>query len=601
MARKKHYNMSKDPITIFHFIPLLFIVGILPLIVFAKYIEIDGVEAIYWRGGNTHIDFFSYYKAIYFIITSYFGIILLLFLRWLTKFRFKDSLKIYIPLSIYALFAILSFFNSEDKGISAMGFIEMYQGLYVLIGYVFTVILTFNLVRKESHIKWLINAFIVVGVITSLIGFTQYFGFDLFKTTFGKRLILPSSLHHLVDELKFTFGANTIYATMYNTNFVGSFAAMLLPISVSLFFYAKRFNHILLSGLFVGLMAFVLFGSNSRAGLVGVGASLVFMIILYRKQLFKTPLKIILPLLALIITGVALNIVSNGRVMHQITRLNPFVETEPVSDDKVRFEALYIDENELELHTSFEDIKVKIEDGSITFSTIDDEALVIRLNDDIYTIDDEKYDGISFKIFMSSSILRIYAYGEQIDAYFTDGIFSIYGVAGGISPNVDNPRRLPILDNYERIASGRVYIWSRSIGMLPDTIFLGYGPDMYNVNFPQRDIAGRLNSFSMNSIIDKPHNMYLQIGINTGVISLLSLLVLYAIYGIDSLLLFIKRDLSSYKDFIGVGVFTGIIGYLTAAFFNDQIISVAPLFYVLVGLGFAINRMIKQEENKHIK
>ena len=133
--------------------------------------------------------------------------------------------------------------------------------------------------------------------------------------------------------------------------------------------------------------------------------------------------------------------------------------------------------------------------------------------------------------------------------------------------------------------------------MLKDTILIGHGPDTYAMEFPQYDYVGKLNALSSHrTIVDKPHNMYLQIGINTGVVSLLAFLALYLMYFIDTMKIYFKRDINSFLEYIGIGAFTGIIAYLAAGMFNDQIISVAPLFYAMTGLGLAVNRLVKKQE-----
>ena len=45
------------------------------------------------------------------------------------------------------------------------------------------------------------------------------------------------------------------------------------------------------------------------------------------------------------------------------------------------------------------------------------------------------------------------------------------------------------------------------------------------------------------------------------------------------------------------GLFAGVMAYLVTGIFNDQIMSVAPLFYGMLGLGIAINRLIKNSDN----
>jgi O-antigen ligase len=168
--------------------------------------------------------------------------------------------------------------------------------------------------------------------------------------------------------------------------------------------------------------------------------------------------------------------------------------------------------------------------------------------------------------------------------------------SGGVPGVTEYPERLELLDKYEKFATNRGYIWSRSIPMLRETILIGHGPDSYAMEFPQKDYVGKMNAYRNASIIvDKPHNMFIQIGINTGVISVLALLAVFLMYFIDSVKLYWKRDMTTFLDCMGVGCVTAMISYLGAGFFNDQIISVAPLFYVVVGLGIAINTLVKNQ------
>ncbi|MBN2826871.1 MAG: hypothetical protein JXQ26_02720 [Tissierellales bacterium] len=51
-------------------------------------------------------------------------------------------------------------------------------------------------------------------------------------------------------------------------------------------------------------------------------------------------------------------------------------------------------------------------------------------------------------------------------------------------------------------------------------------------------------------------------------------------------------------EYMGIGIFLGVTGYLVAGFFNDQIISVAPLFYILLGAGLSINEIIERQRIK---
>src|SRR6056297_3468903 len=134
--------------------------------------------------------------------------------------------------------------------------------------------------------------------------------------------------------------------------------------------------------------------------------------------------------------------------------------------------------------------------------------------------------------------------------------------------------------------------------MLKDTVLIGHGPDTYALEFPQHDYVGKLNSFrSHRMIVDKPHNMYLQIGINTGLISLLAVITLFAVYFFRSLAIFWKSNYNNWYERAGLGMFSSFMAYGIAGFFNDSIISVAPVFWMLLGIGIMIELKIKSHKS----
>ncbi len=146
---------------------------------------------------------------------------------------------------------------------------------------------------------------------------------------------------------------------------------------------------------------------------------------------------------------------------------------------------------------------------------------------------------------------------------------------------------------YEGFGSGRGYIWSRSLPMLRKTLLLGHGPDTFLAHYPNNDYLGKLRHVTkgIQLIVDKPHNLYIQIAISTGVISLLAVLALFGVYCHESLRLYLQSPVDSGCEVAGVAIFLAICAYLVTAFFNDSIITVAPVFWSLLGLGIATNRL----------
>ena len=98
--------------------------------------------------------------------------------------------------------------------------------------------------------------------------------------------------------------------------------------------------------------------------------------------------------------------------------------------------------------------------------------------------------------------------------------------------------------------------------------------------------------------VDKPHNMYIQIAINTGVLSLIAFLALVFSYILSSFKLYFNRKIySGFMDVAGLGILMAVIVYLFTGLSNDSIVSVAPVFWILLGSGLAVNHKLTIEKD----
>ncbi|MDD3174076.1 MAG: O-antigen ligase family protein, partial [Herbinix sp.] len=142
------------------------------------------------------------------------------------------------------------------------------------------------------------------------------------------------------------------------------------------------------------------------------------------------------------------------------------------------------------------------------------------------------------------------------------------------------------------------YIWSRSIPLLKDTLLLGNGPDTFPIVFPQSDYVGKANNCKTPyTLIEKPHNFYLMIGIQTGIISLISFLVFYLIYLMKSFRIYKNNNFSTLKARIGLGCLVSTLSFMISGFFNDSSLQTTPIFIVLLGLGMDINYKLGKASN----
>ena len=99
-------------------------------------------------------------------------------------------------------------------------------------------------------------------------------------------------------------------------------------------------------------------------------------------------------------------------------------------------------------------------------------------------------------------------------------------------------------------------------------------------------------------IVDKPHNIYILYAINSGIIALLSVVFIWLMYIVDSCKLYGLKKEYSQGDYYALACSLAIIGYLAAGFFNDSVPTVAPIFWILLGAGYATNHINKKMKTR---
>ncbi len=609
-TRKRIINIDyeKNKISWIYYMPLLLIAGFVPLIVYGKYVDLTGTtQALYWTGQNELLDFFSYWKSRWLIFLTATALIIYIFLYISKKLPFKKEYKYYIPLGIYAFFVILSTIFAIDVPTALNGFVDMYQGMWVLLSYVTITFLVINFVNSERDVKLFLYAFVFLIIVEGLIGVGQYFGFDIFNTKFGNSLIIPSGVQ-IDGGLDFNFGKHTIYGTLFNTNYVGSFAVLMMPMVVVFLISAKTTKKRVIAGIALVLCLFTWIGCNSRAGYIGVAFTLLVALVMLRRYVLKYWKITITILLIGILVAVGFNYVSDGMLVSRLSSMNMFKAIANIKEQNnsnvLKFESLDIINNTIRIKTNLEELNIKIEDGKIYFVDGMNNELPMqttekgnfRLDDSIkssFVVEIESnYSGFTVKSWKSSyGELRFYVANNEIKLITNGGRL--------ITPK--EARHSKRLDGYEKIASSRGYIWSRTLPLLNDYVYFGTGADNYSIVFPQDDILGKINAnMYYYTVVDKPHNMYLQIAVNTGLVSLFVLLVFWIIYIFNSIKLYWKLELNSLDKLFGLACLLSVIGYLIAGIFNDHIVSVSPIFWVILGLGININIRIKNKEEKNV-
>jgi hypothetical protein len=587
--RKNNFSFS------IYWLTSILIILFIPTLVIAKKITMVDLERINWRGNTWHYDFYSYYKALGFIILIYSSFILLFIQKLFKRINLKWTL-IYIPLLVYIGGVIVSTWYSENLIISWRGFVDMFQGVWVLVGYALAVIIIYNMLTTEQEVHLLTAALSVSAVYIFVVGFSQYIGASIYEIPWIQKLIIPASERVGEVVLNLKNPPYIISSTLYNSNFVGSYGALLLPVFMFYCLSAKHLTHRLMAGMLSSMVFFLWLGSKSRAGYVGLFfAGIVLLIFLFKTV--KNNWKGLTALMTVfILIFVLTNALSQNTLASEFDQLSLTQESSKLQSVPVRFEDLRFDDNRMSIVTSLDTLYVEAEEGRISFYDDQQNKLIPHEANGTYVFDNERYANYKVK-FESVNYFRLYAYGRELIVYMTEAGLRLYDLGGELYVT-EYPEHFKWLEGKERLFSGRGYIWMASIPLLKNAVLYGYGPGMYPVAFPQQDFVGKMNMGRARIVIEKPHNMYLLIGIENGVVALLALMLVFAIYFFKSLFLYRRIIPETLMEYMGIGIFLGITGYLVAGFFNDQIISVAPLFYILLGAGFSINEIVEKKQIK---
>ncbi len=596
--RSRKYRKSDQELHIENkpfLIPILLIVTILPLIMKMYDYDVPQHSKYPWFPFQTVTDFFLYYKMWLLIIISITMVIIIAVktLIYNEKLRFTP---LFIPLAGYAFLALLSSILSEHRAISFSGGPEQFESIFVLLGYCLITYYVYLFVQTEYDIRYILFWVTIGAVIIALIGFTQYMGSDIFTTTFGRKLITPSSYHDYIDTLKFNFGKNRVYGTLYNPNYVGVYVALLLPVIVMSAFHAKKRWHIPLYIITIVGLIISLIGSKSTSGLISIVVSLIVAIVFswrYVLKYFYLTIPLVLLLLGLFIISLKTdNYISRG--VKKITDIN---KTEVALTD-------------IQTLDDYVTVTYKGNTFSMDFGTTDEGYLEFDIRDEEgnklaqgtsevsgeFTIDDERFQGITYSPILFENQLAFSISIDGTDWMFTnnteDGSYYFINRFGRLD-KIETAKSL-LFTGYERFASRRGYIWSRSIPLLFDNFFIGTGADTFVLAFPQQDYVNLNNYGYGDQIISKPHNIFLQIGVQTGTLSLILFIAFFMYYFITSIKLYIRGRFDSYYSRVGVAILISTISYMIAGLANDSSITVAPLFWVLIGLGIVVNEKAKE-------
>ena len=551
------------------------------------------------------MDLFSYYKVHFTILMTFIAFIIYMINR--KNINGIKKAKEYKWMLLFFICILISFILSDYKEIALHGFVFRYEGIVLLISYLFILYFTINIFDYEIDQKRVLIALMIPYVIISIVGILQYLNSDIITTEFVQKLIIPREHEYLVGTLKGSTKANQKVAGLIgNSNYFGQYYAIILPIFIVMSIYSEEKKYKVIYGImsFIGVLMTII--SLSETGMISVFITGIILLLLNIKSIFKKSNKKILIIGSSLILIVAfVEIAFKGPIYNKVDDIIQEIKYEiTAAEEKILIQKISLNDNRV-------NIKYKNREINIVYYN-DDNSAIVKNSDgmilhkefdvgkrDIVTNLDEREIKVGFKEHKYSQGKMIYigiGNSIQFKLVIDDGKFKFMNSAGNIieqDGNID----IAFGEGNEEVLTSRVYIWSRAIPKIMEKPFFGYGADTFEVVFPNHDYAGLYKAYNRSKIIvDKPHNMYIGIASNLGIIALIAFLAINFIYIKNSLLAIKMQGIKNSEDIYRMGILLCIITYLISGIMYDSNIVSTSIYYILLGIG--INMNYKYEKNK---
>lgn len=533
--------------------------------------------------------------------------------NWATsgkRLQLKPYLKrVPIVLSlVYLTFVFISALRPGYSHTSWFGTMDRQEGAIMWVLYFIVFVAGMLYVRELKHTKPILWGLAFSSIIMGLVGFSQLIDRNFLATNLAMRMITWG-----VDVQSFAPRFEIAHGTLYNPNTFGKYTAMVAPILLlgGFVYDGKIFTKLaMLAG--GALMLIGIFASGSLGGLIGIIAAAGVLVVTYVCYFFKTregkqgAAKITgIFVGAAVIIAASLMFVPplNYRFTTLLARLQEAAAAETGAHERFAFEGdslfAYRGQNRLLSAT------VHSLDDSENWITVRDGAGMEVMPDSathaagrtMYVFNIPELGPLNIQRAPDHFLVATAWQFNPFLLHFSNG--TIYGIGHRGLHTVDFAEAVPAwgFAGRETWGSGRGYIWSRALPLLPSRTIIGSGPDTFVNVFPYYDMTGLHLTFNNPyHIVDKAHNLFIQTWITTGGISAIALLGLFFFYLATTFWGLVKsKDEPRYSFGLRLGLLAGISGFVMAGMATDSTIGSTGVFFVLLGMGYGLNWILKNQ------
>ena len=591
-------------------LPVFAILAILPLISRYKLYESRLSEFLWTPFDTEGIDFYLYYKQAVFVgLTGLLFFLSCFFVyknsAWKKEIRTQWTML--IPLGIYLLLALLSSLFSKHTYAAFTGSDGQFESFFVLLGYVLLVVYLPFLVQTEQDIRRFLMCLLIEGMILGVVGLLQYSENNPVQWEWVQRLMTPKGYLEACGPLESIFEPWRVSLFSYNPNYAGMLLALLSAFCLGILFTETRWKYLIGETILLLVLLLSLIGTGSKAGFLTFAAVAVASLLFLRKKI-KKHWRILLPVAAVALIGIFFFLHSKEiSLWTQIKQALTFEKSEqnPLQEMSTEPDKVCFTYRGVSFSVAFD-----YSDGFLDFMVLEypfkdtekAEEIPLLISEDrkLYYLGREGLKDVSirpgiindavpaFSILLNGREWMFVYLGEQENHYFYLNQYL----------KLEELKEIPRFgfEGYEHFITERGLIWSMTLPLLKDSLLLGSGANTFAFVYPQNNYKDLYYYTGDATASTRPHSLYLQVAVECGVPALLALLVFFAWYLIQSLRLYWKADFGTLAKRVGLACFLAITAYLICGLTNDSMITVAPVFWGIVVMGVAVNRIVKKEK-----
>lgn len=571
-------------------LPFVLIIGLLPFIM-RLYVYESGLAAYPWFSNYDIMqDFSTFYKSCAFLAVTAVSLVILVVYHCINPTQVR-KLKPFIPLAGYGFMVLVSSVFSKGKEFVVMGSFGHFEGLMIILGYMIFIIYAFQMIRSDSDDSSVLKVLIISSVLLSLVGILQALGRDPSKFLWVQKLMLPRDYwdSYLGNISSYTKDG-IVSLTLYNPNYAAIYLSMLLVFFAAIIPNGSKSTKKIAFMLLLGVMFILLIKTNSRTGLAALLPSLVVLLRFYRKQWWSHRRYIPGILLIILLLFTAVDFTQDFRLG---VKMKSTITTLVAGKDAPKLESIVTETGSISIRYDGEKLNVSTEETGKGyqlkfFTSKGDEIQAVYQENNIIPAE-APFNEMVFQMLEEGNTFSAEIDGTSWKFVRTekDGYQYINDLG-----KYDDLKKIKTFGfhNLEYIGSGRGYIWSRTLPLLTTSLFAGNGPDTFTIMFPQEDYVGKANySKTPYTLIDRAHNLYLMTWVQSGLISLLFLMIFIGNYLWKAVRLYSRITFDNKTAKLGLGCFLAVISYLISGMFNDSSIQISPLFWLMLGWGMSLN------------